>query len=92
MNDDTTRKPRTTKPKIYRVEDGAGRGGFYYATSTTQAKAMHTENLTSRLATDIEIMEIGRRGLGVVNLTPAGDDDGGQVDAFADTGTATHED
>lgn len=84
MNEDATRKTRTTKPKIYRVEDDAGRGSFYYATSTTQAKAMHTENLTSRLATDIEIMEIGRRGLAVVNLTPAGDSDDGQQDAFAE--------
>lgn len=72
MNDQ--KKTRELKPAPYIVEDGEGKVvGRYYATSTTQAKAMHTENLSARRATTDELIEIGRNNIPVTGMEQEGD-------------------
>lgn len=78
MNEKTERAPRTMKHRIYTVEDGSGGSGFYYATSTTQAKSMHAREIEAREATEFEIMDIGRRGLKVIGLPDQSDEDDAQ--------------
>lgn len=81
MND-STKKTRELKPAVYVIEDGDGNiVGRHYATSTTQAKAMHTENLSARRATTDELIDIGRRGIAVNGMVDETDDR--QSDAFA---------
>lgn len=80
-------KTRTPKQKIYRVEDAAGRGGFYRATSVTQARAFHVDEITSREATIEEVIDIGARGLAVGGLEgPKSDEPDPQLDAFQNAG------
>ena len=74
-----TKKPRTPREKIYRVEDAGGRGGFYRAHTTTQARAFHVDQIEAREATIEEIMHIGKAGIAVGGLD-APDEDPAQAD------------
>lgn len=77
-------KTRTSKEKLFRVEDGAGRGGFYRATSVTQARSFHVSEITAREATIEEVIDIGKRGLGVGGLAgPSAAEPDPQLDAFS---------
>lgn len=77
-NDAPERAPRTVKNKIIRVEDETGHGAYYYAASTSSAKALHVEGITARVVDGLEIMEISKRGLAVIGLPSEPEDDGPQ--------------
>lgn len=79
-------KTRTVNHAPYVVEQEGKQLGVYWASSSTQAKAMHTERMTARRATPSEQIAFGRDGTEIVGM-PGAEKDERQIDAFGEGGS-----
>lgn len=64
----TEKKTRTVNPKVIRVEDQNGNGGYYFAKTHADAIRMHGGKISARDVGAVEFAEAIKAGENIVGL------------------------